>query len=207
MDIQEKKLASRLLYLPLDVHEKVLLWLTHRGLKPVSEITVDRRNYSQLRKGIFKSSHDDKGPKIEKIRKWINDADLFYAVEDNYSTSWHVGKDKEKVILSSKIIRQFDYENEYNSGILFGFPKSSATAYAKNRVKEDSVAIVWPGQMSSHPYLKSRYYLPYIFYAIRADRIKTDSVPAKLWADTIRKEIPRLASWHEKSFKTSLTTL
>ncbi|MFZ2202208.1 MAG: hypothetical protein WAV56_02315 [Microgenomates group bacterium] len=207
MSTKQEELAKRLLYLSLDLHEKVLLWLAYRGLKPVSEITVERRNLPQLRRLVRQgkkivSNYDKNSLKIKRIRKWIHDAGLFYATEPRYPSCWHIGRDKDKVKLSAKILRRFDYESEYQSGILFGFPKKSAEAYAYNRIsklKNDPVPMVRPGGQSLHSYLRNKYYLPYIFFAIRADRIKEDSQVAKVWADTIRQEVPILAKWFEKS--------
>lgn len=207
----EKKLARRLLYLPLDVNEKVFLWLTYRGLKPVSEITVTRRNYAVLRRLLSGknlktnepvSDSDSNGQKIRRIRKWVKDASLFIATESKNDTSWHIGKEKDKVTLSEKILHRFDYDNEYKSGILLGYPEESVKAYAHNRVLklgENQTPMVWPGMKFFDPFLKDKYYTQYLFYALRADRVKTDSQVAKKWADIIRKEVPTLAKWFEKS--------
>lgn len=185
--------------MPLDLHEKVLLWLAFRGLKPVSEITVHRRNMVLLRKGIRTSSPNIKN-KIKRIKKWIQDAGMFYATEPKYETSWHVSLDKNKAKLSAKVIHKFDYKNELLSGTLFGFPKESVKAYAHNRVVKfgkKAILMVSPYDFNHH-YLKNKYYRPYAFYAIRADRVKEDSQTARLWADTIRKEVPTLAKWFEE---------
>jgi hypothetical protein len=192
MNTSENKLASRLLYLPLDLREKVLLWLAYRELKPVSELTVIRRH----------RKNNENNLKIKKVKKWIKDAGLFYTNDGKNLTSGHVSKDKNKAILSAKIIHKFDYQSECQSGILFGFPKGSAEAYAFNRnikIGEDQITVIWPGLMSYHPYLKDKDWMPYIFYAIRGDRIEKDSEVAKLWAETIRKETPILAKWFEKA--------
>lgn len=207
----QKKLARRLLYLPLDVNEKVFLWLTYRGLKPVSEITVTRRNYALFRRFLREkelktnkpvSNNDSNNQKIRRIRKWVKDAGLSIATESKNDTSWHVGKDKDKVILSAKVLHCFDYKNEYKSGILLGYPEESVKAYARNRILklgENQTSMVWPGMKFFHPFLKDKYYTQYLFYALRADRVKEDSQVAKSWADTIRKEVPILAKWFEKS--------
>lgn len=192
MITSEKKLANRLLYLPLDLREKVLLWLSYRGLKPVSELTVIRR----------KRKNNVSNQKIKKVKKWIKDAGLFYLNDRKNLTSWHVSRNKNKVTISAKILHRFDYQSEYQSGVLFGFPSESVKAYAFNRnvkIGEDQIPMIWPGLMYFHPSLKNEDYTPYFFYAIRADRVKEDSKAAKLWADTIRKETPLLAKWFEKA--------
>jgi len=197
-------LAGRILYLPLDIHEKVLLWLAYKGLKPVSEITVERRGNALIlaKKGIRKeSTYCYNSPKSKGVRRWIRNAGLFIAIEPKFNTSWHVGKDKNKVKLSAKIIRKLDYDNELKTGLLLGFPKESSRGYAQDRIaksKKEKIPMIWPGDIFNDPYLKDKYYTPYIFYAIRKDRVAEDSKIAQKWADTIRRDVPVLAKWFEK---------
>lgn len=199
-----EKLAKRLLYLPLDVQEKVLLWLAHRGLKPVSEITVERRGniISLLRRGISKvSTYSYNSPRTKRIRKWIRDAGLYKATESKYKTSWHIGRDHNRVILSTKVLHKFNYENEVKSGVLLGYPLASAKAYAYNRnlkIGDDKIPVIYPGYVFMDSYLKDKYYTPYIFYAIRTDCVKEDALTAKTWADAIKSDVPVLAKWFEK---------
>ena len=200
MKITQRELSSRLLYLPIDLKEKVLLWLTYKGLKPVSEITTSRRGnlLSLLRRGIKrKSTYDFNSSKSQRIKKWILDAGMYYEPESEGDMSWHVGKDKSKVDLSSKIIRKFDFANELKSGLLFGFPEESAKAYAHNRIAKDEkqIPMVWPDK---EHYFDDKYYAPYVLYNIPLEHIEKDSQTAKKWADTIRKDVPKLAKWFEK---------
>lgn len=200
MATSQEELSKRLLYLPVDLHEKVLLWLTYRGLKPVSVISINRRNLNLLRRGI-KTPNNDDGQKIKRIKKWIYNAGLFFEIEDGRSGSWFIGKDKDKVVFSAKNIRKFDFESEIKLGLLFGYPRESVETYAKNRtlrLGENPIAMVWPGHQSFHPELKEKYYLPYLTYALKADRVEKDSQTARVWADTMRKEVPILAKWFEK---------
>ncbi len=196
------ELARRLLYLPLDLGEKVLLWLTYRGLKPVSEITIVRRNLPELRRQLLAGKREIKKPKkacVDRIKTWLQDAKLAFTAEPD-SIAWHVGRDKTKVEQSAEILHHQDYQSQYQSGILFGFPKESAKTYAyNNKSDKDKIPMVRFGQISSNPYLKDKYYSPYIFYSMRADRIKEDSQIAKKWASTIREQVPTLAQWYEKS--------
>lgn len=199
--ITQEILAKRLLYLPIDVGEKVLMWLTYKGLKPVSEITVIRRNLSQLKKGIRNNNYDFNSSSSIKIRKWLEDANLYLLSEPEYPGSWHIGKNLEDVKLSSKVIRIFDYENELISGKLFGFPPKSVIAYAANRSLEapdPNQPILWPGDKFQNSYLKDKYFTPYLIFALDANRIEEDSKVAKTWADTIRNDNPLLAKWYEK---------
>jgi len=205
MKITQKELSSRLLYLPLDPREKVLLWLAYKELKPVSEITTSRRGnlLSLLRRGIKrKSTYDFNSSKSQRIKKWILDAEMYFKPESEGDMSWHVGKDKSKVDLSSRIIRKFDFDNELKSGLLFGFPEKSAKAYAHNRTakNEKQIPMVWPDK---EHYFDDKYYAPYVFYNIPLEYVEKDSRRAKLWADTIRKDIPKLAKWVEGKVKQS----
>lgn len=192
----DKKLASRLLYLPLDLNEKVLLWLTYRGLKPVSNIYVKRRNFSLLRKGNVARGPAVDQKKKREIRKWIKDAGLFCLTKEN---DWYVGKNSEKVKLLTKTIDRFDSESEYETGTLLGYPRNSVKAYAFNRkAKLGQKQIPMIGSLlSDYSALRNRYFAPYVMFSIRADSIKEDVKVAKLWADTIRKEVPLLAKWYE----------
>lgn len=212
MTEQQKKLASRLLYLPLDLTEKVFLWLTFKGLKPVSEITAQKRNKAHNHRMMkdkkyretYKSTYDFNSQKSKRIRKWIHDAGLYAIPESKGDISWHVGKDKEKTKLSAKIIRKFDYENELKSGLLFGFPKASVKAYALERIRkggERQIPMIWPGDKDDNPYLKDKYFTPYVLFAIRKDKVEKDSMIAKRWADTIRQDLPKLAKWFENRAK------
>lgn len=199
-------MARRLLYLPLDIHEKVLLWLAYRGLKPVSEITVERRGniMSLLRRGIRRvSTYSYNSQKTKRIRKWIRDAGLFRCAEQSNNSSWHVGKNRNNVVESAKILHKFDYENEVKSGELLGYPEESVRAYARSRdmsEKEIKKVMLGTGDLIyKNPYLKDKYYAPYIFYNMPKKRVELDSQTAKRWADTIREEVPVLAKWFEKS--------
>ena len=49
----------------------------------------------------------------------------------------------------------------------------------------------------TNTFLKDKYYTSYIMYAIDARFVEKDSQVAKLWADTIRKDIPILSRWYE----------
>lgn len=203
MKITQIELSSRLLYLPIDLREKVLLWLTHKGLKPVSEITTNRRGnlLTLLRRGIKrKNDYDFNSPKSQRIKKWIQDAGMYFKPELEGNMSWHVGKDKNNVELSSEIIRKFDFENELKSGLLFGFPEESAKAYANNRVAKNNeqIPMIWPG---NEHYFKGKYFAPYVLYNVTLEHAEKDSQTAKHWADTIRKDIPKLAEWFEKDEK------
>lgn len=193
-------LAKRLLYLPLDLNEKILLWLTYKRIKPVSEITVVRRNFTKLKLGIRTPDLKNNDPRLIRIKKWIKDANLKVIPERNSTISWHVGKDVEKVKRSVKIIRKYDYDSEIESGKLFGFPEKSVEAYAKNRVAKSEKEEI-PMEMaiySLNPFFKNKKFTQYAMYSMRTDSIKEESEIAKKWARCIQKDVPTLAKWFEK---------
>ena len=204
--MDKNNLANRLLYLPLDIHEKVLLWLTYKELKPVSEITAESRGNikSLLKKGIRKAStYQFDSPNSLRIRGWIKDAGLVISFEEKYGSAWHISKDKKLANESVESLQKYDYNSEVKSGKLFGFPIESVKTYAKNRGKPyEEIQKIMVGTGDSryeNEFLKDKYFTPYIFYNIPKNRVEQDSQIAKKWADTIRKDVPKLAQWFEKS--------
>lgn len=206
MKSNQKSLASRLLYLPLDTTEKVFLWLTYKNLKPVSEVTAVKRNKALLHRLMcdkefrksYKNPYNFNSRNSKRIRKWIRDAGMVVLTK---GIEWHVGREKEKVIESLKTIRKFDYQNEIKSGSLFGFPEASVKAYAHNRIakKEDQISMIMIGkERFSNDFLKDKYYAPYVLYGIPENLVAKESQIAKKWADTIRQDVPLLAKWFEK---------
>lgn len=214
-EISPKSLASRLLYLPLDVHEKVLLWLTYKGLKPVSEITVLKRNRTHLRRMMsdpeyrssYKSPYSYDSKKSKRIRHWISDAGLHLSIEPGHDTAWHISLDPDLAKQSTELLHKFDTQSETKSGILFGFPKESAKAYAENRNKSDEDVekiMVGTGELLyKNSFLKDKYYTPYIFYNMPKDKVQEESKIAKNWADAIRQDVPKLATWLEKKARSN----
>ncbi len=214
MNTKEKSLASRLPYLPLDLHEKVLLWLTYKGLKPVSEITAQKRDKKFLRLRLLhpekvssypQKQYDFNSSSSKRIRKWLKDAELNVATELDHESAWHIGKNADQVKKSVQIFHDFDLKKEIETGILFGFPEESAIAYAQNRNKdfeETLKVMVGTGELLyKNEYLKDKYFTPYIFYNMPKDKVVEESKIAKIWADTIRQDVPKLATWFEKKQK------
>lgn len=207
----EKELASRLLYLSLDLYEKVLLWLTHKGLKAVSEIQAEKRDKKFLRlrlldpekaKAYPREKFDINSPKTKRIRQWIADAGLTYLVSSTSDTNWYIGKNEKEIKTVMDSIQKFDIENQVQTGVLLGFPKEAAIAYAENLSKtyEESKKVMvgtW-SDVFENEYLKDKYFAPYVLYNMTKARVEKDSEIAKKWADTIRKDVPRLAKWFEK---------
>ncbi len=153
------------------------------------------------RRGIHReSTYDYNSTKSKRIRKWLKDAGLHIAMEPKCDSCWHIGKDKDQVILSTKILHKYDYENEVKTGTLFGFPKAAVEAYAHSRVSEEAMNLMMNigKHRSDYPELKGKYFLPYMLYNIPKTNIIENSQTAKLWADTIRKDVPMLANWFEK---------
>lgn len=174
----DKKLSSRLLYLSLMLSEKVYLWLTFRGIKPVSEIVFIK---------------DKRNPKAKRIIKWLKDAGLYYTPESSSKNNYvgvHISKDKKKAELLNRLSPKDDKKSAFTKGVLYGFPKKAvyASAYKTSPMS---------GEYYANTRLKDKYFVPYMLYGSRLNHIKEDSQTAKLWADTIRKEVPTLAKWFE----------
>ncbi len=152
-------------------------------------------------KKSYKSPYSFDSRNSKRVRKWISDAGLYLAPEIKGDISWHVGKNPDQVKLSTQILHQFDFENEIKSGLLFGFPETSAKAYAENKNRSEAEInkiMVGTGELiHKNDFLKDKYFTPYIFYNMPKNRVKEDSKIAKVWADTIRQDVPRLATWFE----------
>lgn len=209
---KQQNLANRLLYLPIDLNEKVLLWLTHKGLKPVSQICAEKRDRKYLKmrltdperaKQYKPKEFNFDSPNSKRIRKWLNDAGLKLITNTPPDSDWYVGQNETDVRKVFSSIGKFDYDNQVTTGLLLGFPKESVLAYVKNLDKEWEEAekeMVGTGEaLVKDKFLKDRYYRPYIFYNIPKSLVESESQIAKEWADTIRTDIPKLAKWFEKA--------
>lgn len=178
-----EKLASELLLLPLDINEKIFLWLTYKGLKPVSEIEVIRRENKESNPAL--------------VEKWIEDAGLIYLSYPDSPYNWHVGKELKKIEKTIENLHKFTYESEIVTGELFGFPSASVKAYADNRVGKKT-PIIWVGEKYINEITSGHYFTPYILYSVSRENVEKDILVAKEWADTIRNDVPKLAQQFEK---------
>ncbi|HCQ31040.1 TPA: hypothetical protein DIU27_01465 [Candidatus Collierbacteria bacterium] len=187
----DQKLSRSLLFLPIDLLDKVFLWLAYRELKPVSEISLTRQKRKSNKENLL------------RIEKWLRVAGLHSSPEKGNCTSLHVGKDMEKVLLSSVILRSTDYDNEIKTGILLGYPEASVKAYAINRnleLGQNPEPLIYPGFYMIHENTKSIDYLPYLVYAATTRNLSKELSVAKKWAQLIRTETPILAKWYEDYF-------
>ncbi len=210
--MEQNNLANRLLYLPLDIHEKILLWLTYKGQKPVSEIAAHKRDKKylclrrlnpELAKKYPQEKYDYNSRNSLRIRKWLSDAGLVLITESPQDITWFISHDLEKAKAAMQSLHRFDRDNQIKTGLLFGFPRDSVIAYADCLSKtQDEIGKIMVGTgdlVLKNEYLKDKYFTPYIFYNISREKIKKDSQIAQKWADVIRKDVPKLAQWFEKS--------
>jgi hypothetical protein len=209
----QNNLANRLLYLPIDLNEKVLLWLTYKGQKPVSNIVALRRDRKYLRlklthpemASIYKKKEFDYNSESSvRLRKWITDADLQLVTKTPPDSDWYVGKNISDVQTVANSIQIFDQDHQIITGTFLGFPQDSVIAYAQNLHKDWKIVeqmMTGTGKLlQGNDFLRNKYYTPYIFYSMTKSGVKGESQVAKRWADTIRKDIPRLAKWFEDKY-------
>ena len=187
--MEKGSLESRLLYLPLWVVDKVELWLTYKGIKPGSLLALRRE------KGMTQSH-------VRRVKKWFVDAGLHYKA-DPHSKGKNLIVSKDKAVVEEIVGLKFGYqapqENYYRLGLLLGYPPKAAKVYASGN-KE---MLIGPGDEDSP--VKDTYESLYAQFTVRKGYEKEDIKTAKLWADTIRHDIPRLAQWFEKEASKPLT--
>ena len=169
--------------MPLNVQERIQLWLTHRGLKKATLITLEKNKQNQ------------------RIFKWLHDTSLEWVQKRE-----RIFVSKNKLIANqlSNIWNKNNQESEYQKGILLGYPTKPSQAFAKyadNKYRgKYLVNIIDP----NFPKSVIPYY-PYIFFIVRKGKEKVDSVIAKRWAKVIRADIPKLAKWYEKEIKSAIS--
>lgn len=192
-------IKDRLLKLPLDPGEKVLLWLTFIGQKPVSDIHVLIRDKEKLRKGEFTSKNSDIESNLVEIKTWITDAGLIYEIEKEHPTAWRVGKDKTQIIKSIDYLHNSNKDKQIELGLIFGYPKNSVEAYVNNQetTYEQFIQIMIPPRGIEGE--NSEYFWPYAIFAISKSHQDEGVKLAKLWADIIRNDLPELAKLYESS--------
>ena len=103
-------LKRSLLSLPVIILGKVELWLTYKGLKPVSAITLET-NFSDL--GEMQK---------KKLKEWLKKANLYHFMDQEEDRVLHVSKRSENAELSSRILWSKNYEDIIEQGMLFGYP-------------------------------------------------------------------------------------
>lgn len=169
-------LKETLLTLPITLEGKVQLWLTYKGLKPVSTVAF-LPTITSKEKAIFNT--------------WTKEANLFQSVDHKSDAFIFVSKDKALSQKAADIMWSETHEALVQKSKLFGYPEETVLAYkSKNRV------VV-------HPNNFHKYWAPYVRYIVRPEYIERDSLPARVWADVIRNEIPALALQFEEYMKNS----
>lgn len=192
-------LKDSLLKLPLDPGEKVLLWLTFVGQKPVSDIYVLLRDKDKLRKGQFSIKHQDVENNLKAIKAWISNSGLFFEIEKEHPYAWRVGRDKTLVEKSIKYLHLPEKDKQCELGLIFGYPKNSEEAYVNNQEStyEQFIKNMIPPRGIEGG--NSEYFWPYAIFAISKCHKDEGVGVAIKWADIIRKDLPELASQYEKS--------
>ena len=187
--MKSKTLASRLLYLPLWVGDKVELWLTYKGIKPGSLLSLIRE------KGMTQVH-------IKRIKKWLTDAGIHFQDDLGSKSGNHLIISKDKKVIDQIANLKFSFESHeedfYQLGVLLGYPPKAARAYASGNRE----LLITPNDKDSP--VKGNYETPYAQFMIRSGHEKEDIKIAKIWADTIRHDIPKLARWYEDEALTPL---
>lgn len=152
------------------------MWLTYKDLKPVST--------TQLR--------DPKG-NHEKIFMWLKDAGLYYLLDEKEKDFIYLSKDAALATRASKIMWSRKPADEIEKGSLFGYPELATKSF----VEQGGINAPTPDDPEKFLY----YWWPYARYIKRVGHFKEDTIIAKKWADTIRKDTPKLAEWFENEIK------
>ena len=183
----ELHLASKLLTLPLFVAAKIDLWLTYKGLKPASIVTLTKGN------GSFTSVHQN------KILNWAREAGLHYHLTPSANKDRNnliVSKDPQIVAELFKMTPPLSDEGQVRLGTLLGYPPEAAKAYG-----HDFNSLI--GSNDSHSPVKDLPESMYANYMLRKNHEAEDLQIAKAWMETIRKDIPKLAGAYEKIARTN----
>lgn len=166
------KISDRLLSLPVTLEGKVQLWLTYKGLKPVSTAQ-------------FLSSRT---PQEEvDFSKWLQDAKLVQAPDHKSEEFVFVSKDMDLAKRAAEIMWSENKDDLLEKGDLFGYPQEAVRAYAFQK----DVTVITPSNFQE-------YWSSYVRYLVRTTHINEDRLTAKNWADVIRKDIPKLAIQFEE---------
>jgi len=165
----ENDLKSRLPYLPLEILGRVELWLVYKDLKKAGTITSRDRKNSKSR-----------------VEKWLKDASIFFQVDSKYSDLFHVSKNKDVATQLNKIMWSEKQTNVYKKGILYGYPKKAVKTFSISPAK----CTVLSGKYKNKPWF------PYARYMFRKENVKDDSKSARLWSETLKKDIPLLDKWY-----------
>jgi len=167
-----QNISQTLLSLPVTLEGKVQLWLTYRGLKPVSTAQF-----------LTNISPQDK----THFHTWLKNAQMIQTPDLESDEFVFVSKDLARAQRAAAIMWSENRDDIIEKGDLFGYPKSAVAAYAD---KEEMLVVT--------PQSLDKYWAPYARYLVRHAHVEEDTSISKVWADTIRKDIPELAGQFEE---------
>lgn len=195
----EQLLKKELKKLNLNIQSKIELWLTYKGLKPASFVSIKlgkRNNYNDISKDV------------QALKHWLTGAQLFTIQDPTQKESFWISPDQDKVKKLSKIMWKEDRESVYEKGILFGYPRKAVKLYSdhiesidqgRKTFEQVGLGLIAGGDSG----LLTHSLEPYIRYVIRRNYVNEDTQVALEWAKLCRKEIPSIAQQFEKELNSS----
>jgi len=181
-----KNLSSKIHYLPLNIQSRVELWLTYKNLKPTSLLII-RENKT----------------KTTPIINWLKHANLTFIINPKDNNQIFISKKTKTCQTLFNIWETTTPKNEYQKGILLGYPEKAAktfSLYSKHPNRKNYLTNINDPDFPK----KEIIFYPYISYTLRKNHEIEDSQTAKIWADCIRKDLPKLAKWYESAITKSL---
>lgn len=188
LPMDQDKLASQLTILPLWVVNKVELWLTYKGLKPVSLFSPRKKD------GLTAAQ-------FNKIKKWITNAGLFIEPDPHSGDEEHFIISQNTKLLDK--VKKMDFsshalpENYHKLGVLLGYPSEATKAYAYG----SSSKLIGADDTGSP--VRNKPESSYAQFLLRKGYEKEDIKTAKIWMNTVRHDIPKIAKEFEKEIKSS----
>ncbi len=160
----------------LSVQSKIELWLCYRDLKPVSAFPIMLD---------FKDSTEEQ----KKLLNWIDEAGLF-CKKDVESRLYIVSKDVEQINSLLPIVFGNKKEDIIAKCRLYGYPEETALATYRNFSTEKDGLPKGVGIKKDNSFGISWW--PYVRYIVREGFEYEDSLVAKKWAETIKRDLPEL---------------
>ena len=165
-------LSKKLLSLTITLEGKVHLWLTYKGLKPVSTVQ-------------FKTSENSIDQ--NNFTEWLEDAGLTYSPDLKSSEFVFVSKEIELAKRAAKLMWSENEEDLIEKGRIFGYPMAAVKGYAS----KEKMSVITPKTFPM-------YWAAYVRYLVREENIDEDCETGKLWADVVRSDNSELASLFEE---------
>ncbi len=180
---------SRLLYLPLGILSRVEFWLVYKEVKSAAS--------SSLR-FVSKGSKKIKG--LRSVKRWLRDAGIEFVRTKGRPDIIHVSKNKKLADELSRKIFLKTAESDLEVGKLLGYPLEAVKAFSRLGFDRSDYSSLIDSLDKESP-IRGKYWAAYARYLLRKGYEIEDSKIARLWADTIRRDIPKLAQWFEKSVR------